>query len=435
MRQAALGIIVGGGPAPGINGVIGAAAIEAINNGLKVVGFYDGFSHLAGEEFDPAADVVELAINDMSRIHFDGGSILRTARTNLLDKVKLEESFIAVPDRTLTSRVLQRLQALGITHLLTIGGDDTVLSARFVSEESGGRMRVVHVPKTIDNDLPLPADIPTFGFETARELGTRIVMNLMEDALTGQRWFLVVTMGRNAGHLALGIGKSSGATVTLIPEEWAGRDVRLQEVTDILATAVIRRMAEGKHYGVAIVAEGIIEHMSHEDLDMLDDAERDEHGHIRLSEVNSSDILKKALRKQLRDLGIDVRLISKDVGYELRCADPIAFDIDYTRSLGEAAVTFLVEGGTNATISIQQNQMVPIPFDQMMDPETGRTEVRQVDVDSFTYRSAYKFMIRLKPKHAGNEMLLARMAAQTNISLTEFKARFGYLVGIAPRPF
>jgi 6-phosphofructokinase 1 len=257
----------------------------------------------------------------------------------------------------------------------------------------------------------------------------------MEDALTGQRWFLVVTMGRNAGHLALGIGKSSGATVTLIPEEWAGREIRLQEVTDILATAVIRRMAEGKHYGVAIVAEGIIEHMSHEDLDMLDDAERDEHGHIRLSEVNSSDILKNALRKQLRDLGIDVRLISKDVGYELRCADPIAYDIDYTRSLGEAAVAFLVEGGTNATISIQQNQMVPIPFDQMMDPETGRTEVRQVDVDSFTYRSAFKFMIRLKPKHAGNEMLLARMAAQTNISLNEFKARFGYLIGIAPRPF
>ena len=418
-----LGILVGGGPAPGINGVIHSATIEAINHGLQVLGIYDGFKHL----IEGKMVYRPLTIDDVSRIHLEGGSILRTSRANPTQS----EEWLSSCVRTLISA--------DIYYLVSIGGDDTAYSAyrvaRHAQERMGINIRTAHVPKTIDNDLPLPADIPTFGFETARELGTRIVMNLMEDALTGQRWFLVVTMGRNAGHLALGIGKSSGATLTLIPEEWAGREVRLQEVTDILATAVIRRIAEGKHYGVAIVAEGIIDHMSHEDLDMLDEAERDEHGHIRLSEVNSSDILKKALRKQLRELGIDVRLISKDVGYELRCADPIAFDIDYTRSLGEAAVTFLAEGGTNATISIQQNQMVPIPFDQMMDPETGRTEVRQVDVDSFTYRSAYKFMIRLKPKHAGNEMLLARMAAQTNISLNEFKARFGYLIGIAPRPF
>jgi 6-phosphofructokinase len=418
-----LGILVGGGPAPGINGVIHSATIEAVNHGLQVLGIYDSFKHL----IEGKMVCKPLTIDDVSRIHLEGGSILRTSRAN---PTRSEEWL---------SSCVRTLIGADIYYLVSIGGDDTAYSAyrvaRHAQERMGIDIRTAHVPKTIDNDLPLPADIPTFGFETARELGTRIVMNLMEDALTGQRWFLVVTMGRNAGHLALGIGKSSGATLTLIPEEWAGREVRLQEVTDILATAVIRRIAEGKHYGVAIVAEGIIEHMSHEDLDMLDEAERDEHGHIRLSEVNSSDILKKALRKQLRDLGIDVRLISKDVGYELRCAHPIAFDIDYTRSLGEAAVAFLVKGGTNATISIQQNQMVPIPFDQMMDPETGRTEVRQVDVDSFTYRSAYKFMIRLKPKHAGNEMLLARMAAQTNISLTEFKARFGYLIGIAPRPF
>ena len=418
-----LGILVGGGPAPGINGVIHSATIEAVNHGLQVIGIYDGFKHL----IEGKMVYRPLTIDDVSRIHLDGGSILRTSRAN---PTRSEEWL---------SACVHTLIGADIYYLVSIGGDDTAYSAysvaRHAQERMGINIRTAHVPKTIDNDLPLPADIPTFGFETARELGTRIVMNLMEDALTGQRWFLVVTMGRNAGHLALGIGKSSGATVTLIPEEWAGREIRLQEVTDILAAAVIRRMAEGKHYGVAVVAEGIIEHMSHEDLDMLDDAERDEHGHVRLSEVNSSDILKNALRKQLRDLGIDVRLISKDVGYELRCADPIAYDIDYTRSLGEAAVAFLVGGGTNATISIQQNQMVPIPFDQMMDPETGRTEVRQVDVDSFTYRSAFKFMIRLKPKHAGNEMLLARMAAQTNISLAEFKARFGYLVGITPRPF
>jgi 6-phosphofructokinase len=368
-----------------------------------------------------------LTISDVSRIHLDGGSILRTSRAN---PTKSEE---------LLGRCVHALIDAGISYLVAIGGDDTAYSAyrvtRHAEEHMGIKIRMAHVPKTIDNDLPLPEGIRTFGFETARELGTRIVMNLMEDALTGQRWFLVVTMGRKTGHLALGIGKSSGATLTLIPEEWGGREIRLQEVIDILTTAVIKRLAEGRPYGVALVAEGIVEQLAPADLDMLDNVERDAHGHIRLAEINTADILKRALRKQLLDLGVDMGVVSKDLGYELRCADPIAFDIDYTRSLGEAAVDFLLQGGSNATITLQQNQAVPIPLEKMMDPNTGRTEVRVVKIDSFTYQSAYKFMIRLKPQDAENDMLLARMATQTNLSLEEFRARFGYLIGIAERPF
>jgi 6-phosphofructokinase len=418
-----IGILVGGGPAPGINSVIHSATIEAINNGLAVEGIYDGFQHLMQGRMVSRT----LTINDVSRIHLDGGSILRTSRANPTKSEELLDNCVRV------------LIDAGMCCLLAIGGDDTAYSAyrvaRYAAERRGVRIRVAHVPKTIDNDLPLPEDIRTFGFETARELGTRIVMNLMEDALTGLRWFLVVTMGRKTGHLALGIGKSSGATLTLIPEEWADREIRLQEVLDILATALIKRLAQGKRYGVALISEGVVEQMSREDLGELESVERDAHGHIRLSEIHFSDILKRTLRKDLQGLGIDMRLINKDLGYELRCADPIAFDVDYTRSLGEAAVDFLLRGGSNATISIQQNQVVPIPFEEMMDPETGRTEVRKVNIDSFTYRSAYKFMIRLKPQDAEDDLLLARMAAQTNLSLEEFKSRFGYLMGIAPRPF
>jgi len=418
-----LGILVGGGPAPGINGVIHSVTIAAITSGLEVIGIYDGFKHL----MQGSLVSTPLTINDVSRIHRDGGSILRTSRANPTKNTDWLDNCVSV------------LIDEGVSYLVAIGGDDTAFSAFSVAhhaqEKMAVKIRTVHVPKTIDNDLPLPEDIRTFGFETARELGTRLVMNIMEDALTGQRWFLVVSMGRKAGHLALGIGKSSGATVTLIPEEWTGREIRLQEVTDILATSIIKRLAADKHYGVAIVAEGVVEQMSPADLDELENVERDDHGHIRLSEVNFSDTLKKALRKELEGLGIKMRLVSKDLGYELRCADPIAFDIDYTRSLGEAAVEFLVQGGSDATISIQQNQVVPIPFDDMMDPQTGRTEVRTVNVDSFTYRSAHKFMIRLKPENADDEVLLARMAAQTNLTLDQFKARYGYLIGIAPRPF
>ncbi len=418
-----LGILVGGGPAPGINGVIHSATIEAINNDCEVIGIYDGFKHLMEGELVGKP----LTINDVSRIHLHGGSILRTSRANPTTSAAALEQ---------CGRALLKAN---IGYLLAIGGDDTAYSAyrvaRYAQEKLGVDIQVAHAPKTIDNDLPLPEEINTFGYETARELGTRLVMNLMEEGLTGYRWFFVVTMGRKAGHLALGIGKSSGATITLIPEEWQGRPIRLQEVADILVTTLIRRLVDGKPYGVALVAEGVMAQMTHEDLHELDYVERDEHGHIRLAEINFADIIKRVVQIQLGQLGVKLSLTSKDLGYELRCAAPIAFDIDYTRSLGEAAMEFMLAGGTNATITIQGNRVVPIPFTDMMNPETGRTEVRQVNTQAFSYRSAYKFMIRLKPEDAENEELLSRMAAETNLSLVEFKERYGYLIDIAPCPF
>lgn len=255
-------------------------------------------------------------------------------------------------------------------------------------------------------------------------------MSLMEEALTGLRWFVVVTMGRKTGHLALGIGKSSGATLTLIPEEWEGRTIRMQEVVDILVTAILKRMTDDKCYGVALVSEGVMEHMSHEDLRELDYVERDAFGNVHLAEINFSDILKHELDSELARLDIPIRVTSKDLGYELRCTDPVALDIDYTRSLGEAAVAFLLEGGTNATVTVQGTRVVPIPFIDMMDPETGRTEIRKVNLDSFIYRSAYKLMIRLKPQDAQDEALLRSMAEHTKLSLDEFKSRFGYLLDL-----
>ena len=190
----------------------------------------------------------------MSRIHLRGGSILRTSRAN---PTKADADL---------DRCADVLIREGIDYLLAIGGDDTAYSAyrvaRHAQETRHVAIQVAHVPKTIDNDLPLPDDIRTFGYETARELGTKTVMNLMEEALTGRRWILVVTMGRKTGHLALGIGKSAGATVTLIPEEWGEQPIRLQEVLDILATSIIKRLAEGKDYGVAVIAEGLVEQMA-----------------------------------------------------------------------------------------------------------------------------------------------------------------------------
>ena len=413
-----IGILVGGGPAPGINGVLYAATMEACKHDREVIGIYDGFKHL----MDGEVLGIPLLPETVAYIHQEGGSILHTARAN---PTKSEQSL---------HNCVTALLGAGITSLVSIGGDDTAFSAsrvaRYAQESMGIRLNSVHVPKTIDNDLPLPEDIPTFGFETARALGAQLAVNLKRDAATSQHWFLVMTMGRKAGHLALGIGKSAVATVTLIPEEWAGREIRLGEVVDILATSVLLRRLEGKPYGVAILAEGILENLAHEDLEALDNVERDEHGHIRLAEVNFLDILKQNLSQELAQMGVQVRLVKQVLGYELRCAPPCAFDVEYTRTLGEAAIDFLLRGGTNAIITLQHNQIVPIPYDDMIDPVTGRTEVRLVDTSSYRYQSKYKSMTRLKPEHAGDEALFERLAAQTNLSPAQFKGRFGYLAGM-----
>ena len=245
-----LGILCGGGPAPGMNSVISAATIEARNSGWDVLGIMDGFEHLIEGRIEEARP---LSITDVSRIHVLGGSIIRTSRAN----PTVRDERAADPDWRLHA-CLESLQKLGIDALVTIGGDDTAFSASRLAEAAGGGLRVAHVPKTIDNDLPLPAGAPTFGFETARSVGVQLVNNLMTDAMTTHRWYLVVAMGRAAGHLALGIGKSAGATLTLIAEEFPRDEpIRLSRLVDVLETSMLKRIAHGRPFGVAVLAEGI----------------------------------------------------------------------------------------------------------------------------------------------------------------------------------
>jgi 6-phosphofructokinase 1 len=178
-----------------------------------------------------------LTIEEVSRLHFRGGSLLKTARAN------------PTKDSGHLAQVLKSLIKLGVTGLITIGGDDTCFSALTLERSAQGQLRVVHVPKTIDNDLDLPQGVPTFGFQTARHLGAYMVESILEDAHTTSHWFFVVAMGRKAGHLALGIGKAAGATLTLIPEEFRERPVRLANVADILAGAIIKRLSQGREDG------------------------------------------------------------------------------------------------------------------------------------------------------------------------------------------
>jgi len=409
-----VGILVGGGPAPGINSVISAATIRSILGGCDVVGILDGFKWLME---GGTGRVRPLSIEEVSRIHFRGGSYLGTSRAN---PTKNSEHL---------DRVLSALTSIGVSRLITIGGDDTAFSSLRLEERAGNRLQVVHVPKTIDNDLDLPAGIPTFGFQTARHVGVEIVKNLMVDAHTTTRWYLTVTMGRKAGHLALGIGKAVGATSIIIPEEFKERPVRLARLVDLLLGTIIKRLSAGRMDGVIVLAEGLIEIVDPHDLGGLDRIERDEHGHLRLSEVDIGEVLRRELATAMKPLGLSATIVSKNVGYELRCADPIPYDIEYTRDLGYSAAQYLLEGGTAAMVSIQDGRSTPIPFARMLDPATGRAKVRMVDTDSQSYQIARQYMIRLNESDVKDSATVGRYAALTGLSLDEFRQRFSPVVG------
>ena len=412
MGPKCLGILVGGGPAPGINAVISAATIEALNEGFDVIGIRDGFKHLVRRDL---SGLRPLSIDDVSRVHLLGGSILGTSREN--------------PTKSLeaTRTVVEVLRQAGVTHLVTIGGDDTALSSRYLSEHSGGAIRTVHIPKTIDKDLPLPPHVPTFGFQTARHVGVELVRNLMEDARSTRRWYVVVAMGRKAGHLALGIGKAAGATLTVVAEECPSPHVPFATICDIVEGAIIKRRATGRHFGVAVLAEGLIDRLDPAELAELEDIERDEHGHVRFAEVDLARKVKAEVQGRLSERGLRVTITDKNVGYELRCADPIPFDAEYCRDLGYSAVRFLLHGGSGAMVTVQGGRFVPIPFDDLVEPESGKTKVRLVDVSSEGFRVARAYMIRLEAEDFAHSAWVDRLADAAHLTPGEFRRRFEYL--------
>jgi ATP-dependent phosphofructokinase / diphosphate-dependent phosphofructokinase len=413
-----LAILVGGGPAPGINSVIGAATIRARLEGIDVIGLRDGFEWIMRGDID---HITPLTIEAVSRIHFRGGSYIGISRAN------------PTADPTYLDNAVLSLLRLNVSQLITIGGDDTAFSAMKLEQRAAGRIRVIHVPKTIDNDLDLPPYVDTFGFQTARHYGVEIIKNLMVDAKTTSRWYLVIAMGRKAGHLALGIGKAAGATLTLISEEFP-KPIRLKAIIDTLVGAVIKRLSYGRPDGVAVIAEGVVLDIAEGDLAGLHEVERDAHGHLRIAEVNLGEIIKAKVTERLREFGIKTTMAAKNIGYELRCADPIPYDMEYTRDLGYCAAKYLLSGGSAAMISMDGGRFVPVPFGQMLDNETGRTRVRLVDTASTRYAIARRYMIRLRRDDFEDPHEAARLAATVQRSPEDFRREFAYLIESEPPP-
>jgi 6-phosphofructokinase 1 len=409
-----LGILVGGGPAPGINGVISAVALEAIRLGCAPIGFHDGFEWLAERYTD---EQHELTVDEVSRIHLDGGSILGTSRTDVAH------------DRQMLDNSIAALKKLGIEALVAVGGDDMIASAAAVERHSEGAIRVVQIPKSIDNDLPLPAPLTTLGYETARQVGVGLVNSLMEDAKTTGRWFIGVTMGRPTGHLTLGIGSAASATCTVIPEEFGPeefprRAIRLADICDIIEGAIIKRRAMGKGYGVALLSEALSERFSPEEVTELEDVDRDAQGHIRVAEIDLGRKVKSEVQSRLEKRGVKVTVVDKTIGYELRCAPPIPYDAEHARDLGYAAVTYLMAGGSGAMITMQNGEFSPVPFGAVIDPATGRGKSRSVDVASESYQVARDYMVRIGPRDFTDDAWVEKLAKAGGMDLAEFRTHF-----------
>ncbi len=382
--RGAIGVVVSGGPAPGINSVIAAVVIEAHHHGRKVKGLLRGFKGLAQ---GLPSSVIDLSIDGVTPTAHRGGSILGTSRFN------------PFRDPDLRRRFIEGLDEHGIDHLVVIGGDGSAWLAHRCAIEIPS-LSIVHVPKTIDNDLPLPLHHPSFGFETAREIGTGIVKTLLTDAQTCRRWFLVTSMGRKAGFLALGLGVAAGATLTLIPEEFAGGRRTPEDLADIVFRSISARASNGKEHGVALLAEGLLDILDPETSPLLRACPRDELGRINYSHIELGEVIAPSLRARCVQAGLDIKVLTKNIGYELRCHDPTSFDIEYTRFLGHGAVNLLCSGQSDVMVVRDVDSIRGIPLSELIGSD-GTIVSRQVNLSSELYRVAQSFMVRGDPPRQG----------------------------------
>ncbi len=372
-----IAIIVSGGPAPGINAVIGASTIEAHGRGIQVFGVNGG---LKGCMKDGVDAFMPLEVDGISRIYNQGGSLLGTSRFNPFSKQENEYHFI------------NTLKELQIDGLVMIGGEGTATLSYMIHQRMP-EMRIAHVPKTIDNDIPLPGGKRTFGFETARTVGTQIVDTLIVDAKTCRRWYLVETMGRQAGFLTLGIGLASGASLALIPEEYKPGAHEPSEFAERIVHTIKARCTTGKNYGVILLAEGLLDCLRPESSELLDESLRDELGRITYSEVELGDVLLPLIRKKLEAEGVpDIELKHKTVGYELRCARPIAADIEYARILGYGAIQSLSSQDGAFMVTREFEKLFFVPLEQFV--ADGTVKGRTVNLDSDFYKLACRYMVR-----------------------------------------
>lgn len=361
-----IAILCGGGPAPGINSVISSVSKVFLKSGYRVLGIHDGYKGL----FDSNRKVVDIDFSFADNIHKKGGSALNMSRYKPKDEEFTTDFFTEN----------------NIKLLVTIGGDDTASTANRISKflrNNNVNIQNIHVPKTIDNDLPLPPNIPTFGYQSAKQEGVRIAQTIYEDARTSGNWFVISAMGREAGHLAFGIGAASNFPMIVIPEMFNKTEVTFDKITKLLISAIVKRKLLGIDYGVSIVSEGVFHFMTDEEIENSGvDFTYDDHGHPELGNVSKAHIYNILLQHKLKELGLKVKSRPVELGYELRCVAPVAYDLMYCGLLGYGVKKLFDEGRTGCMVTVSSDSTIaPLYLEDVAD-ENGKIKPRLVNLDS-----------------------------------------------------
>jgi ATP-dependent phosphofructokinase / diphosphate-dependent phosphofructokinase len=359
-------ILCGGGPAPGINSVISTVAKVFLKDDYRVIGIHEGFKGL----FNEHPEMKEFDFFHADRIFSRGGSTLIMSRF----KPKEEKLNTAI------------FKDYNVKLLVTIGGDDTASTANRITQylqKEHIYISNIHVPKTIDNDLPLPDRNPTFGFHSAKDEGVRIGNTTYEDARTSQNWFVMSAMGRSAGHLAFGIATSCHFPMMVIPEMFNRTEITLDKVVRLIISSIIKRKLLNINYGVAMVSEGIFHNLSKSEVDKTGiNFTYDSHGHPELGNVSKSHILNVLVQNKMKEIGLDIKTRPIEIGYELRCCRPIGFDLTLCTLLGIGVKKLFDEGKTGCLVSANsRGDILPLYLTDLQDSE-GKIQPRLVDVDS-----------------------------------------------------
>ena len=362
----AIAILCGGGPAPGINSVISSVSKVFLKDGYRVIGLNKGYQSLfSGEPL-----MVEIGFRFADEILKTGGSALQMSRYKPKDEEFTTDFFVKN----------------NVELLVTIGGDDTASTANRISKymaTHGVSLQNIHVPKTIDNDLPLAEGTPTFGYQTAKEEGVKIASTVYEDARTSGNWFLVSAMGREAGHLAFGIGGACHYPMIIIPEMFNKTKITFDKIIDLVVSSIVKRKIIGIDYGVAIISEGVFHFMTDEEIKSTDiNFTYDDHGHPELGNVSKAHIFNMLLARKLKELGIKVKSRPVELGYEIRCVKPIAFDLMYCNLLGMGVKKLFDQGLTGCMVTADPKGDIAPLYLKDVEDEHGKIKPRLVNMDS-----------------------------------------------------
>jgi 6-phosphofructokinase 1 len=370
----AVAILCAGGPAPGINTVISSVTKIFTKNGYNVLGLNGGYKSLFSEE--PAFDYLDFEYAD--QIYSRGGSALKMSRYKPKDDEFKVDFF----------------KKNNVKLLVTIGGDDTASTAnrlaKFLAKEKLD-VKNIHVPKTIDNDLPLPEGTPTFGYHSAKEEGVRLSTTIYEDARTSGNWFVVSAMGREAGHLAFGIGTACHYPMIIIPEMFNKTKITFDKITRMVVSSMVKRRILGIDYGVAMISEGVFHFMSDEEIiDTGINFTYDDHGHPELGNVSKSHIFNMLTQQHLKTLRIIVKSRPEEIGYELRCCRPIAYDLSYATRLGLGVYSLYRKGETGCMTTIDRGGSISPLYLKDVEDEQGKVKPRLVNIDSESVQVIFK---------------------------------------------